>query len=424
MSRSRTQVSAPLGQAGAEPQRNSYRFVIAGLTLLLNACLGLSFFVIAPVTPLMMGEYGINRSMASLATGLVILVQAALGILASMLVGRYPLKVLIVVGWLLAGAPTLTFLATSFPILLGLRLIYGLGLTVLFPASGALVAQWFRPRELPLINGINIAVGSLGIAFSTFTAVPLAGPLGWKGALSLFGAVSLVGAGCWIALGKVKQPVQRARHYLSVKEVWGVLRSRTTLLLAMADAGPLAQYVALSAWLPTFYYEVRGMPLSQAGYAVGLLPLIGIFSLMLAGIVPMHVSLRRPLLIIPGILTGLAGLGSFLLGNPPAMYVALVLLGFSYWFYLPILFTIPMELPNMPPERVALVWAAVVTPASVLGFLAPLVVGALTDLSGSYVPGFTLFAVLAWSLVVAGFLLPETGGKRLGGVGTADASSR
>ncbi len=34
------------------------------------------------------------------------------------------------------------------------------------------------------------------------------------------------------------------------------------------------------------------------------------------------------------------------------------------------------------------------------------------DIFGTYIPGFTIFAVLAWSLVVAGLLLPETGGSR------------
>ncbi len=57
-------------------------------------------------------------------------------------------------------------------------------------------------------------------------------------------------------------------------------------------------------------------------------------------------------------------------------------------------------------------WAAIMTVGGTLTFVAPLAAGALTDLTGSYLPGFTVFAVLAWSLAVAGFLLPEPHPRR------------
>lgn len=41
------------------------------------------------------------------------------------------------------------------------------------------------------------------------------------------------------------------------------------------------------------------------------------------------------------------------------------------------------------------------------GFVAPLVVGILRDATGSFVPGFLVFAALAWMLVVAGLSVPE-----------------
>ena len=70
----------------------------------------------------------------------------------------------------------------------------------------------------------------------------------------------------------------------------------------------------------------------------------------------------------------------------------------------------------MAPEQVSLMWAAIMTVGGTLTFVSPLVVGALTDLTGSYLPGFSIFAVLAWSLAVAGFLLPEPRARRLGGI--------
>ncbi|MCH7705612.1 MAG: MFS transporter [Chloroflexi bacterium] len=410
--RPQQQQSAASAPAVPGDQRGSrYRYVIGGLTVLLNLSFGLSFPAIAPVTPLILEEYGISRGMVGLLTGSVILMMSAFAIPAGMLVGRVGLKKLIGVAWFMAAAPALSFLADGFPALLAMRMMFGLSLAVILPAFGPLLMQWFRPRELPLINGLNLAMTAVGIALSTFITAPLGEAVGWKTVLSIYGAVALVGAFLWMWLARVQQPVQSGGR-LSIREMWSVLRDRTTLLLALADAGPFAPYIALTTWLPTFYYEVHGMSLSAAGSAVGLAPLAGVAALILAGVLSMRVVHRRPFLIIPGVVGGLAGFATFLLAGSGAIYPALLLLGFGGWFYLPMLFTIPMEAPGAVPERVSLVLATIGTLGGFLSFVAPLAVGILTDALGSYIPGFMIFAVLSWSLVIAGVMLPETGRPR------------
>jgi cyanate permease len=75
-----------------------------------------------------------------------------------------------------------------------------------------------------------------------------------------------------------------------------------------------------------------------------------------------------------------------------------------------------MELYPADSSRVAIIFASIMTLGGIVNFIAPLVVGAVADLTGSFVPGLALFAVLAWGLGVVGFLLPETGpGRRAAG---------
>ena len=276
------------------------------------------------------------------------------------------------------------------------------------PPLGALYMQWFRPKELPLINGAFIACASLGIAISTFTIVPISEAIGWRPALSVFGAVSLFGAVCWLFLGRAYD-VGRNEPRPATESVWRVLRSRTTLLLAAADAGPFALLTVSLAWLPTFYNEEHGLSLARTGSLMGLLSIAGAVSLVLAIFLSMRVRRRRPFLIVPGILVGFAGFGSFLLADTLAVYLALVALGFACWFYLPVLMTIPMELPGTDPHRVSVMLATLVALGGLATFVGPLTVGAIRDLTGSYLPGLALFAALAWSLGIGGFLLPETG---------------
>ena len=396
--------------AAADQRLSGYRFVIAGVVVLLAFSGGLTFFAVGPITPLIIDDYGINHSTAGALTALVALVHAAFAIPASMLVGRVGLKKLIALGSLAGAAPLLSFMAAeSFPFLLALRAVYGLSTVLLIPATAPLFMQWFRPKELPLVNGIWIAGFSLGITTSTFIVAPLSEAIGWRAALSAFGGVSLFGAVCWLALGRAQQGFRGIETLAVIERVRGALRSRSTLLVVIADAGPFALLTVALAWLPTFYNEVHGISLAKAGALMGLLSLAGLVSLVLASLLATRVHRRRPFLIMPGILAGFAGLGAFLLADSAAVYIAVVALGFACWFYLPVLVTIPMELYPTDPDRVSVIFAIFMTVSGIATFLAPLTVGAIADVTGSFVPGLTLFAILAWSLAIAGFLLPETG---------------
>jgi cyanate permease len=45
----------------------------------------------------------------------------------------------------------------------------------------------------------------------------------------------------------------------------------------------------------------------------------------------------------------------------------------------------------------------------IIAFFAPVITGALRDSTGTFLPGFALFALSSLTLAVAGWLLPETG---------------
>lgn len=66
-----------------------------------------------------------------------------------------------------------------------------------------------------------------------------------------------------------------------------------------------------------------------------------------------------------------------------------------------------MQLPWMSAENVAVVWGASMTIAGLGQFVAPIVVGASRDAFGTFVPGFMIWAVLAWSLLLAAITLND-----------------
>lgn len=390
-------------------QGSQNRFVMAAVVLILTFSIGLSWFAVAPITPLIMAEFNINRGTASLLISVIALTGLCLGVPAGVVINRIGAKKAIFIGAVLASLPALSFLAEDYFLLLLTRFALGAGMALVFSAVGPLVMQWFGPKELPVFNGLWGGAMVLGTAVSSFLVVPLSDALGWKFGLSVLGGASLICGVCWVVLSQNLQVSTTEVRKFSIKDSLNVMKSRNTLLIAAADAGPYALLGAVSTWLPTFYHEVHGMSLIKAGSLMGILSLSGTCSLIATILIVRWVTHRRILLIVPGFIVGFAGFGSFLLAGTPFVYLAIIALGVSFWMYLPALFTIPMELPGSDPNKVAITFGTLMSVGSGVAMLSPFIVGFTTDLLGSYIPAFSLFSVLAWSLLIAGIFLPETG---------------
>ncbi len=359
--------------------------------------------------PLIIDDFGVSRATASLLIALALLVHSFFGLPGGILAVRFGLKRMYFLSWLMVAVPVLSALAPDFWTLLMLRLVYGVGFGAIIPATGPLLMQWFRPREVTIMNGLDMAALSLGVALSVFVAAPLADAVGWQNTLSVFGGLALFGAVAWAVLGRVAPGAPATDAGISLTEVWSVLRNRTILLLVAADGLVFMNYTALTSWLPAFYNEIRGMSLTQAGFVTGLLPFVGVFAVLVGGFLPLRFASKRPFFIVPGILLGLGGLGSFLVDNTLGIYVSVILLGIGSWSYAPTLLSLPMGLPGMTPQKVAVVWGTFVTVSGLGMFVSPIVVGVIRDVSGSFVPGFMIFAVGAWFMVIAGVIMPKNG---------------
>ena len=387
---------------------SSYRFVIGGLVLWGHLATGASLPIVSPILPIISADYGINHASASLLVSAWTISFAVFCLPASILVGRIGVWRTYTISWILTGLPTLAVLSPSFEGLLVLRVASGMGAAMMVPATGPLLMQWFRPREIPIMASLNMATASLGLVVSTSVAAPLANVMDWKLVVGLFGASGLAAAFAWMFWGKTREDVGgRTGAPVEWGQVWAVLRNRTILLLGFADSVCFAQYFALSAWLPTFYNETRGMSLSEGGFITSQFHFMGIFGVLVGGVLALKVRPRRKVLILAGAIVGVFGLGTFLVENTPVNYGAVMVVGFAAWLYTPIIFTLPMELPGMTPNKVAIAWASVITAEMIGVSIAPPVVGAMADSLGTFIPGFVVFNAVAWLLFISAFFLPE-----------------
>ena len=402
---------------------------MAVMTLAAHLAAGLNLFAHSPLLPLAIEDYGISHWQAGQLVSLPMLVGAAIGIPGGKLIARIGVKRAYMWAWVCMALLALAPIVPNFYVLLVLRLAYGVGLALMVVATGPLVMQWFRPREMLVINSLNTAILSAGISASLAGAVPLSELLGWKTTLTVFSAVGILGTILWPIAPRDRDTGGEKRSGISVREVISVLRGRAVALLVAADAGIFIQYTALTTWLPTFYGEERGISAQEAGYITSILPFIGIFAVLAGGAVPLlFESFRarlavfgelgnflfsyRGVLAFSGVLAILGGMGAFLFTSQSGIYISVVVLGVGSWFYVPALLTIPMRLSGTTPERVAAVWGSYMTFSGLGMFAFPILVGAIRGATESFMIGFSICAVASWSLLICGLFLPKDAGSQ------------
>ena len=385
-----------------------YRFVIAAFAVLGYLAAGLAIMAPSPLLPLIIDDYAINRTTASLLVALPMLMIAGMGLPGGVIIARIGMRQSFAISWFLMALPVLTPFAGSFAALLALRVAAGAGVVLAGIVAGPLLMQWFRLRETLVMNGLIMAALNIGIAASFFSAPLLADRLSWQWALAVFSLLPLVGAVAWIPLSGPVRDAAAAPPNLSLRAIWSVISDRTVLLLVAVETGALTQYSALTTWLPSFFEEVRSLTLEQAGFAISLLPFAGIFALLLAGVASYRIGPSRNFIIASGLLAVLGGPGTFLFGDLAWIYVAIIVLGIGTHLYSPISLSLPMGLPGMTPEKLAMVWGIIFSVSAFGMFLSPLVVGALSDVYDSFIPGFAVAAATAWAIIISGFLLPKS----------------
>ena len=152
----------PHSLGNAQGSRN--RFVMAAVILILTFSIGLSWFAVAPITPLIMAEFNINRGTASLLISLIALTGLIVGIPGGVVINRIGSKKAIFVGAVLASLPALSFLAEDYFLLLLTRIALGAGMALFFfcsgsvsdamvRAQGASCFQWFMGRSHGIRHG-------------------------------------------------------------------------------------------------------------------------------------------------------------------------------------------------------------------------------------------------------------------------------
>ena len=398
-----------VGCCGMEQQYTSQRWIIQSMLMLIQIGMGLNFMSPTPLFTTIMGEYDISRSIVSLLVSATIIMLTISLVPSGLVIGKIGSRRAMTLAGFFMSAQVLVPLIDSFHFLVVIRLMFGIGVAIGIPAASTLLIEWFKPSELPLLNGINEGARALGVAAGVFIAVPIANIIGWQMTLFCFGLIPCTGMFIWLIGGRSKETNANVEPALSIRENIPLMFNRNSGLLALGMAGGFALFIGFSSWLPAYYSESRGMTPEQAGSLVAVMPLLSAVTNPLSGLVQSKLGRRKPVLIFSGLMFPILAFGSFLLGNDILVALCVMGLGVTFSIFIVAVFTIPMELPGIGVNQVAIVTATVLTMGNFAGVISPIFVGSLTDAIGSYIPAFCVLALAPLTLVVAGIFLPETG---------------
>ncbi|HTO54755.1 MAG TPA: MFS transporter [Myxococcota bacterium] len=329
---------------------------------------------------------------------------------AGVLGDRFGVRGVVTAGALaMAATLGLRALGGSFGVVLVAMVLYGVTLSLVSANLPKALGMWFPPQQLGLVNGIALAGNGGGQGLATFAA-PLA--LGWAGGWR--------GLTAWLALGVTALAV-----------IWGVcVRERgprpepgdtpagagigsalgvpAVWLVAGSYFFFLAGYLGVVSYLPSYLVSARGLAPQAAG---GMLSIV-LASYVLGSLIFPGLSDRiglRKAVYVPGILLSGAMVYCSSAFTGSTLVAVMVVWGLAAGA-IALVFTVPLELPEIGPELAGSAIGATLMAGFAGGFISPIVGLALAERSPS---AAFLFWAGCYALSALAFaFLPETGSAR------------
>jgi CP family cyanate transporter-like MFS transporter len=232
-------------------------------------------------------------------------------------------------------------------------------------------------RRPALATGIYVMGINIGSAISSALAVPIAhGAGGWRWSLVSFSAVTVALVAVWWTLTRGEPPHVR-EQVTHVRLPW---RDGLTWRLVGIFGSMASVFYGLNAWLPDAYVD-RGWSDGRAGALLAVLNLGALVTtLIIPWLADRRGSRRLYLVVFSAILvlscSGFAGL-------PGGAWLWAALAGACTGAMFPLVMTLPVDVGRRPAD-VGAVAGLMLGVGYTLGAIAPLVLGAARDLTGSY----------------------------------------
>lgn len=374
----------------AEHQYPKLRFVIIPLFLLPAMMAMFMTYMVSPILPVLMEEFGTNNTTigyaATIATG-------SMGIcmfLAVPLIEKLKVrKTYLIIFVLYILSAVLCATAKNVGMFMVARLLMGAGWGLSGSAGASTVFMWYPPKERPAMFTANMLGTSFVTMFAFTLIVPLIGGLGWRNVYWVLAVINVIGFLLWLFVGRdydanaaagivpekkenKESPLEGYRIAFKCKELWIL-----TIVMMFFVIGTSV----LNFFYPTFLQQVRGMDAAASGMVVGVRSLASLIGSLVGGSVAVFLGRRKPLILAgtAGIVITFIMLFSF---DNVTVLMAIMFLNGAMNFMNPAVQSACQDVPDMTAASSAAANAMMYGFGTFLGLFIPTILAALQGAMG------------------------------------------
>jgi MFS family permease len=367
---------------------------------------------LATAAPLMKDALGLSASQIGILLSAFYWTYVPGQLLAGFLAERFDAYRTLALGLAIwAVATAVTGLASTFAVLIALRLLLGLGESAAFPCSSKLLAQHLPCHSLGRANGL-ISVGlALGPAFGTFAGGMLMAQYGWRALFIVLGLISLSWLVPWFAVTRIGQAELKHADPRSGPGVGAILLHPALWAAGFGHFSSNYAFYFVIFWLPLYLVKVHGFTVPQMATLAGMIylvyaasaSLVGWFSDRLIASGQSVNRVRKVAIIASHVGVALAMLGCAF-GNTSTCIASLFVAGVFFGPGSAMVFTIGQTLAG---PQAAGRWIGVQNCVGNLsGIIGPIVTGFVVDKMGGFFWAFaiscavTLAGIFFWGIGV------------------------
>ncbi len=219
---------------------------------------------LATAAPLLQNELSLSNAQLGLLLSAFFWVYAPAQVLAGWLVHRFDIRIVLAAGLALwALATVLTGLVAGFAAILVLRLILGLGESVMFPSWQLILARHTAEHERGRANGFIGAGQGVGPMLGTLFGGLAMAQFGWRVMFIGLGIITLLWLAPWFFVTRGwRSGVSSAEAGPSVT-YGSILRRRAFWGAALGHFFINYAFYFVMTWLPTFLVKAGGFTVAQ-----------------------------------------------------------------------------------------------------------------------------------------------------------------
>ena len=235
------------------------------LTLLLAAMVLLNYIdrgSLGIAAPKLKEELGLSATQFGLAVSAFAWIYAPAQFAVGWLLSRVCVYRLVAVGlFIWALATTAMGFISSLAMLVGLRVLLGVGEGVAFPSASAVIARHVAPERRGIANSVVNSSLAFGPAIGTFAGGLILAASGWRHVFLTFGLITFLWLLPWLLLSKPHwRAAEPAEGRVTMTEV---VSEPVTWLIGIGHFFNTYGFFFLLAWLPLFLVKSRGFSILE-----------------------------------------------------------------------------------------------------------------------------------------------------------------